>query len=484
MTERINELSHTGVAGSSEQTRPPGQLRANKLGVIAVAFFVIAAAAPMAAVVGAGPVVFASVGPATPIVYAMAALLIALFAVGYLRMSRHVINAGGFVAYIAKGLGNSWATAGAGLAVLTYLSLQVGLWSQFGVFSGQLIETLTGISAPPLVWILVLLVITTALAMRGIDASIRVLGVIIVAETLVVAALVAALVASKGPEVFSVSGFTTQNIFGPGLGIALLFAFLCFTSFEATVVFSEEAVNPHKTIPRALYAVIAFVGLFYTLSMWVIGGAVGVDNIQTTATEDPAGFIFALAASSGGDALSMAMQILVVTSYLAMLLGLMNMFARYLFALSRAGVLPAGLAKVSKQGSPATAAMINGVAVGIVIVIFLLSGADPVTTVFAWFSALGTAAFITILILTSVAIVVFFLRGKDRSNPWATKIAPVLSVLVFAYVGYLTIENYDSLIGPDNGVAKWLLVLIPVMIAAGLALGKAKRSIDYATVVV
>ena len=30
----------------------------------------------------------------------------------------HITNAGGFVAYIAKGLGNRWATGGAGLAIL------------------------------------------------------------------------------------------------------------------------------------------------------------------------------------------------------------------------------------------------------------------------------------------------------------------------------------------------------------------------------
>ena len=96
------------------------RLRPNKLGVLAVAFFSIAAAAPMAAVVGASPVLFSASGPGTPVIYAIAALLVALFSVGYLRMSRRITNAGGFVAYIAKGLGNKWATAGAGVAILTY----------------------------------------------------------------------------------------------------------------------------------------------------------------------------------------------------------------------------------------------------------------------------------------------------------------------------------------------------------------------------
>src|SRR5919107_248076 len=119
------------------------RLRPNKLGVIAIAFFAIAAAAPMAAVVGASPVLFSASGPGTPVIYVIAALLVALFSVGYLRMSHSITNAGGFVAYIAKGLGTKWATGGAGIAILTYVSLQGGLWSQFGVFAQQLVESLT-----------------------------------------------------------------------------------------------------------------------------------------------------------------------------------------------------------------------------------------------------------------------------------------------------------------------------------------------------
>jgi amino acid transporter len=456
----------------------PTRLATDKLGVLAIAFFVVAAAAPMAAVVGASPVIFSATGPGAPIIYAIAALLIALFAVGYLRMSHHVTNAGGFVAYIAKGLGTVWATGGAGLALLTYLALQVGLWSQFGVFAQGLVAQLVGVDVAPLAWILVVFAAVTLLTVRGVDASLKLLGVLIVGEAAVVAILVVTLIANHGFGVFSVAGFTAGNVFGPGLGIALLFALLCFTSFEATVVFSEEARNPRRTIPRALYLVIAFVGVFYTLSTWVIGGAVGIDSIQQTATEDPAGFIFGLAEDNGGHALGLAMQILVVTSFVAMLLGLCNMFARYLFALGRAGVLPGRLAAVSHRGSPATAALVNSVAVTVVISAFLLAGADPITVVFAWFSALGSASFIAILLLTSVAVVAFFVRNRLVDDVWRTVVAPVLSIAAFLYAGYVTLTNYTVLTGA-GGIAQWLLVLIPVSLCAGIVRGISKQSIDY-----
>ena len=63
-------------------------LKANSLGFIGVAFFVISAAAPMAAFVGASPVIFSIIGPTVPLVYVLVAVVIGVFAIGYLKMSR------------------------------------------------------------------------------------------------------------------------------------------------------------------------------------------------------------------------------------------------------------------------------------------------------------------------------------------------------------------------------------------------------------
>ena len=53
-------------------------------------------------------------------------------------MSRHIANAGGFVAYIARGLGPRAATAAAGMAIVCYVALLCGLWAFYGVMYGAL----------------------------------------------------------------------------------------------------------------------------------------------------------------------------------------------------------------------------------------------------------------------------------------------------------------------------------------------------------
>lgn len=458
-------------------------LKSNSLGFVGIAFFVIAAAAPMAAFVGAGPVLFSILGPGVPLVYVMVAVVIALFAVGYLRMSRHIVHAGGFVAYIARGLGKHAATGAAGIVIVTYIALQVGFWAQFGVFAQQLAAGWLGIDLPVWAWALAFIVLTTALAMRGVDLNLKVLGILLVLEIAVVAILVIGIVIGATGNPPSIESFSPSVLANPGFGVAVLFVFACFTTFEATTVFSEEARDPRRTIPLALYAVVLFVAVFYTVATWAVSYAVGPDQVQQAATEDLAGIIFGLAATYVGPWLDVTMQVLVVSSFIAMLIGMQNMFARYGFALARAGVLPKLLARVGRRSqAPAAAALANGVIVAVIVTGSLLAGADAIEVVYAWFVALGTVGFIVMMALASLAIVVFFLREKVEHGFWTTKAAPAASLVLVAAVLVIALQNYDAMLFSEGATAKLLLWLIPIGFALGALLPTVKKDIDYETV--
>lgn len=475
-----NATEHPMTAPQMGQTN----LKANSLGFIGVAFFVISAAAPMAAFVGASPVIFSIMGPVVPLIYVLVAAVIAVFAIGYLKMSRHVVSAGGFVAYIARGLGRHAATGAAGIVVVTYVALQVGLWSQFGVFAQQLVATFLGIDLPVWVWVLGFLIITTALTMFGVDLNLRILGVLLILEIIAVGALIIGVFANSAGKDLSLVSFAPSGLMQPGLGVAILFVFACFTTFEATTVFSEEAREPRRTIPRALFAVIIFVGVFYTLATWAVSVAVGPANIQEAAANDLAGVIFSVARDYVGPWLDVLMQILVVSSFIAMLIGVQNMFARYMYALARARALPQTLAHVTKRSqAPARAALVNGVVVGIITMAFLWSGADPITVVFAWFVALGTIGFVVMMAFASIAIVVFFIREKLEHGFWTTRVAPFAAVILMVAVLIISILNYNALLFDDGVVARALLWSIPLAFVLGALLPVFKKNVDFETVV-
>ena len=61
---------------------------------------------------------------------------------------------------------------------------------------------------------------------------------------------------------------------------------------EFALMFRDEAKDPERTIPRATYIALILIGLFYTLSSWVLISANGESTIVQNAT-DNAGTILA-----------------------------------------------------------------------------------------------------------------------------------------------------------------------------------------------
>src|SRR5262249_14175294 len=127
-----------------------GDLRKNALGTVHIVFFVIAAAAPLTAVIGNTPAAFMfGNGPGVPVTFLMVGVLYLLFASGFTAMSRFVVSAGGFYAYISAGLGPVLGVAGAMVALATYTSVAVALYGLFGFFLDDLVRMNGG---PAVAW--------------------------------------------------------------------------------------------------------------------------------------------------------------------------------------------------------------------------------------------------------------------------------------------------------------------------------------------
>lgn len=100
-------------------------LAKNRLGIWSVVFFVVAAAAPLTVVAGGATTGFAVTGQKSfPVAYLAVAAVLAVFAVGYVAMSRHVVNAGAFYTYIARGLGRIPGVGAAFVALYGYSTLR------------------------------------------------------------------------------------------------------------------------------------------------------------------------------------------------------------------------------------------------------------------------------------------------------------------------------------------------------------------------
>src|SRR5688572_6530447 len=96
-----------------------GSLSRDRLGVPAVVFFVMSAAAPLTVVAGVVTTGYATTGATgIPFGFITIAIILAFFAVGYVAMSRHITNAGAFYTYVTHGLGKPLGVGAAWMALL------------------------------------------------------------------------------------------------------------------------------------------------------------------------------------------------------------------------------------------------------------------------------------------------------------------------------------------------------------------------------
>ena len=437
-----------------------------------IVLLVVAAAAPLAAVVGTVPLSFAlGNGVGVPGMFLFAGAVLLCFSAGYAAMSRRIVNAGGFYTYLARGLGRPVAVAGGLTAVISYNAVSIGLIGAFGYFA-NLVAMDLGVNLSWEFWSLFAIVTVGALGYRRIDLSARVLSVLMIAEIAVLAILDIGILEHKGSEALPAASVAPSNVFTGAIGVTMMFAFMSFIGFESAALYGEEASNPKRSVPLATYASVLVISIFYALTSWVAVGAIGQDHLVEAAGTELGNLFFTLSTTYVGDLLTSVMQILLCTSLFAAALALHNAANRYMFVLGRERVLPSWLGRAhTRNHSPHRASLTQSVLTVLVVGAFAIAGLDPYTNLATSVLGLGTLGIVLLQAVAAVSVLGFFRNRADR-HWWRTGIAPALGALALAASAVLLIDNFPILTGTTNPIVNaipWLLVAA-VVFGTGFAL--------------
>lgn len=448
-------------------TASANRLQRNALGVAAVTFFVVSAAAPLTAVAGGYPIAMLlgnGVGVPLAVLLVMAILLI--FSIGYTTMARHIANAGSFYAFTARGLGGVAGGAGAYIAVLAYNAMQVGLYGLFGAVAAGTMVAIAGIDLPWWVWSLGSWILVGIFGYLKIDLSAKVLAVLVAAEYLVVVLLDLAILGNGGPEGISTVSFTQDAFMAGEPIIGMLLCFAAFMGFEATTIYSEEARDPVRTVPRATYLSVLVIGIFYAFTTWCMVIGAGASKLMETlgSLADPTTFIFILSDQFVGGWLTTIISLLLISSVFAALLAFHNAAARYFYVMGREGLLPAHLGKTHDEHKSPHVGSILQTLLGLgVLIIFIVTQQDPVLGLFAWLTNLATLSVITLMAIVSIAVIFFFGRNPHlESSPIKKLVAPLVSGVVLAIIAYQVVTHFDVLTGASPALAIGLPILVPI----------------------
>jgi amino acid transporter len=460
------------MAGDS-QTGLRGTLNTPK-----IVLLVIAAAAPLAAVVGAVPLAFAlGNGVGVPGMFVFAGLVLLCFSVGYAAMSGRIVNAGGFYPYLSLGLGRPAAVGGGLTAVVAYNAAAIGLVGAFSYFA-QLTAAQLGLNLPWEVWAAVALVVIAVLGYRQIDLSARVLSVLMVAEISMLLVLDVGIIAHRGGHALPAVSMAPTTVFSGAVGVTMMFAFMSFIGFESAALYGEETTNPRRSVPLATYSSVIVISVFYALTSWAAVGGVGISRLHQVANAQLGNLFFALSTQYVSPVLTTIMQIFLCTSMLAAALALHNAANRYTFVLGRERVLPGWIGQAHpRYHSPARASLVQSILAAVVVGGFAVAGLDPYTSLATSTLGLGTLGIVLLQAGAAVSVLGFFWRRADR-HWWRTGLAPLLGAAGLIAAAVLLLTNFPVLTGTTNPVVNALPWLLVAAIVGGLGYALWLRSRD------
>lgn len=445
-------------------------LRKDALGVLSIVLLVIATNGPLTVIVGATPAAIAfGNGVGLPSVFLLIGLAYVIFSVGFAAMSHHIKNAGAFYAYVSNGLGHPAGVGAAFMAVVAYATLNLALYGMFGQFGSMLFTRVTGIELPWWVVCAAFVVVVHVFASRNIQFNGRVLGMLMIAEVSIALLFnLGVLFHGPGPDGWVWESFQPSTVFTPGFGSAVVFVIASFMGFETAAIYSEEARNPKRNIPIALFLAVVIIALLDGSATWFMICAYGKEQAVALATNSAGTIWFDIAAKILGGWAATAMEMLMITSLFAAILSFQNTLSRYFFALGREGVIWNGFARLHPtQQSPYVASGFQSLLMLTGVVGAGLLGIDPLGQLMPIAAAPASIAIVAVQVLTALAVIGFFRSNHRDSNLWQRILAPILSAAMLGWILWMMVTNVAWLTGGQMPVLDVFIPVFVLMVGVG-----------------
>lgn len=450
----------------SQTAKSPSQ--PHQLSTQYIVFLVIAAAAPLASMIGNLPIAIArGTGANVPIAFLIAGVILIAFTTGYAFIGRRVVSTGAFYTYVAEGLGKPLGVGTAYCAIISYGAFAFGLAAACGYFDEQVFLAV-GMKVDWTICAAVSVILTGILNYRSMDASSKLLAVIIVVESAVLVVFDVSVLAVKGLAAFPLSSFAPAGWLAPGVGVSLMTAFTCFVGFESGALYSKEAADPVRSIPLASYVSVLLIGSFYLVTAWITIGALGPADAKARALAHGGTLILDLIKDYDGEAASDVAGILLCTSMLATYIAIHAAASRYVYALSREGLLPRSLARFDETKNVPVAATIC-ISIGTVICLAAIASTtkDPYAALIPVLIGMGTLGIVALQAAAALAIVFYVAHRRAEAGP-VVLIASLCAAVGLGVALTTVCTNFTLLSTVSTPFVVWLPGVYPVTLVIGL----------------
>jgi amino acid transporter len=476
------------------------KLHAKAIGLIGVLFLTVTGAAPESAMLGNVP--FAAGfgnGLYVPAAFLLATIVLTIFSVGYAAMASKVSSVGGFYSFISLGLGRDVGMAAGIASLASYSVFEASLTGLFAFFGNSWLQSHFGINVPWIYLALFVVALSSILSYQDVQLSVKVLGVALVFEVIMLTIFDVGVFLAKGPAGFNLEALNVLHVMTPvaaqkvgttdiaagAAAVGVFMAFWSWVGFEMAPNYAEESVDPKHIIPRSLYYSVIGLGIFYIITSWCAISAYPTEgDMLAKAVGDSGNFFLSPLTEFVGQWANEAMAVLILTSSFACSMAFHNTAARYMYSLGREGVLPSVLGKTHPtHKSPHIASIVQTLFAALWVILFgyFFGTNDPNAQaylgVYTMLAVLGTMLLLILQAVVSIAVIVYFRQNHPGEvNIFASLIAPVIAFFSQVYLVYLLVVNLETF-GGTGGFGSRIPLIAFVILGIGLAWGLALRVI-------
>lgn len=409
---------------------PPASLKRNSITALQAMVISVAFAAPAVSMFFNTSVAVGFTGAALPFVFLVSTLAIALLANSLAEFSRKVPSSGYAYSFVSRTFGPKPGFMASWTTVICFQMATVIGPPVFGFWTSSLLHSLLGINIPWVALAIFLLLVIWGATVAGIRESVQVDLVFLAIEVIVVAGFALDIIFRGGAHGNDLATLLpTSALSVSGMLFGMVYGILSFQGFESATTLGEEAKEPKRAIPRALYGAIILTGFFYVLVSYAATIGFGAGDMKAYAGD--ASPFLTLAHRFGGSTMVTMIGIIAIVGLISNSIAALNAGARVYFSMARESMLPQKLAAVhSTRQTPYGSLTANVIIAGVVGIAFgLLWGPMTVWGVFG--GVIGVSA---ILLYITINISLGFLYARQYRSEFRVLrhvIWPVLSTLLF-----------------------------------------------------
>lgn len=393
----------------------------------------ISTIAPTASPTMTVPLVFVLAGNGTWLAYVLATSAILLMALCISKFARYSSCSGSLYTYATSSLPPVVSAIAGWAMLLAYVATAASVAGGFIIYANEFIGLLTGHSAPTVLLAIICVAGATFIAYRDVQVSARLMLWIEAMAVTMIGIVLVLLLWRNGLHVDQ-SQFHLHGVTASGVRLAVVLALFSFVGFESATSLGEEAVNPLRTIPRAVIQSALFAGLFFTLCAYL--ETLGMHKLNQNLGESTAP-MSALAKLAGVGGLGIFIDFGALVSMFACVLACLTAAARVMLRMAQDGLAHSGLGTTHhKNSTPHAAVVLMGICTALPVVGLAARGVTG-SDIYGWMGSLAVYGFITCYGLAAIALPVYLKRNHHLTTGTILLSAAAALAMLLALAGTL-----------------------------------------------